>query len=57
MEKPDDWLREGNPWEITRPQYSQKVKLYGNVEHAYDDLGNYRPQWATTKRLKEYPMI
>ena len=55
MEKPDDWLREGNPWEIARPQYSQKVKLYGHVEHGYDDLGNYRPQWAGYKQVEGIP--
>ena len=55
MEKPDDWLREGNPWEIARPQYSQKVKLYCHVEHGYDDLGNYRPQWAGYKQVEGIP--
>ena len=55
MERPDDWLREGNPWEIARPQYSQKVKLYGHVEHGYDDLGNYRPQWAGYKQVEGIP--
>jgi starch phosphorylase len=55
MEKPDDWLREGNPWEIARPQYSQKVKLYGHVEHGYDNLGNYRPQWAGYKQVEGIP--
>ena len=55
VEKPDDWLREGNPWEIARPQYSQKVKLYGHVEHGYDDLGNYRPQWASYKEVEGIP--
>ena len=55
MERPDDWLREGNPWEIARPQYSQKVKLYGHVEHGYDNLGNYRPQWAGYKEVEGIP--
>ena len=55
VEKPDDWLREGNPWEIARPQYSQKVKLYGHVEHGYDDLGNYRPQWVGFKEVEGIP--
>ena len=25
IEKPDDWLKNGNPWEIIRPQYSQTI--------------------------------
>ena len=55
VEKPDDWLREGNPWEIARPQYSQTVRLYGGVEHGYDDLGNYRPQWVGYKEVEGIP--
>ncbi len=55
MEKPDDWLREGNPWEIARPQYAQKVKLYGHVEHGYDDLGHYRPHWTGYKEVEGIP--
>ena len=44
IEKPDDWRRFGNPWEIARPQFIQKVQFYGHVEHDYDDKGNYRPR-------------
>ena len=46
---------EGNPWEIVRPQYMQKVKLYGHVEHQYDDLGNYRPRWIGYKEVEGIP--
>ena len=55
VEKPDDWLKNGNPWEIASPQYSQKVQLYGNVEHSYDDLGNYSPKWIETKEVVGVP--
>ena len=55
IEKPDDWLKNGNPWEIARPQYAQKVQLYGSVEHTYDDLGNYSPQWTGTKEVEGIP--
>ena len=55
VEKPDDWLREGNPWEIARPQYSQTVRFYGGVEHGYDDLGNYCPQWVRYKEVEGIP--
>ena len=55
IEMPDDWLKNGNPWEIARPQYSQKIKLYGQVEHSYDDLGNYSPQWVGTKEVEGIP--
>ena len=55
IEKPDDWLKNGNPWEIARPQHSQKIQLYGQVEHSYDDLGNYSPQWVGTKEVEGIP--
>ena len=55
IEKPDDWLKNGNPWEIIRPHYAQKVQLYGHVEHSYDDLGNYSPQWVNTKEIIGIP--
>mgnify|MGYP001206148646 FL=1 len=55
IEKPDDWLKNGNPWEIARPQYAQKVQLYGSVEHSYDDLGNYSPLWTGTKEVEGIP--
>jgi len=55
VERPDDWLKYGNPWEIVRPQYAQKVSLYGRVEHSCDDLGDYRPQWVETKQVEGIP--
>ena len=56
IELPDDWLKYGNPWEIVRPQYAQRVSLYGRVEHAYDDLGDYQPRWVEANTPKEFPM-
>jgi starch phosphorylase len=55
IERPDDWLKYGNPWEIVRPQYAQKVSLYGRVRHSCDDLGDYRPQWVDTKQVEGIP--
>ena len=55
VEHPDDWLKYGNPWAIVRPQYSQRVRLYGRVEHAYDDRGDYKPQWVETKYVEGVP--
>ena len=55
VEHPDDWLKYGNPWEIIRPQYTQRVKLYGKVHHGYDDCGDYHPQWVDTKYVEGVP--
>ena len=55
IEKPDDWRRFGNPWEIARPEFIQRVKLYGHVEHNYDDKGNYRPLWVDARVVDGLP--
>lgn len=31
IEKPDDWLKFGNPWEIIRPELTKRVKFRGKV--------------------------
>ncbi len=43
VEMPDDWLRDGNPFEIKRPEYTQTVKFGGYVRIEYDEkLGRNR---------------
>ncbi len=32
VESPDDWMRQGNPWEIARPELAYRVGLGGRVE-------------------------
>lgn len=32
VEEPDHWLRDGNPWELERPEFTQVVKFGGRVE-------------------------
>ena len=46
VEQPDDWLRYGNPWEITRPDLSVKVRFGGHVEHTVDPDGHEGFQWV-----------
>jgi len=48
VERPDEWQRYGQAWEIMRPEYTQKVKLFGRVENVFDEQGNYKPQWVET---------
>ncbi len=33
VEEPDHWLRDGNPWEIERPEYTQRVQFGGRTEY------------------------
>ena len=37
MEKPDDWLKYGNPFEIKRPEYAVEVKFGGYVSIKKDE--------------------
>ncbi|MEE1312200.1 MAG: glycogen/starch/alpha-glucan phosphorylase [Lachnospiraceae bacterium] len=39
IEKPDDWLRNGNPFEIRRDEYAKTVKFGGYVDVEIDDKG------------------
>ena len=55
IELPDDWMKFGTPWEIVRPEFTQVVELYGNVENVFDDKGNYVPRWKNTKRIIGVP--
>jgi len=36
-EVPDNWLKEGNPFELRRPEYAKEVKFGGYVRVEYDE--------------------
>ncbi|MDO4943044.1 MAG: glycogen/starch/alpha-glucan phosphorylase [Lachnospiraceae bacterium] len=38
-EEPDDWLKDGNPFEIRRDEYAKTVKFGGHVEVEIDENG------------------
>jgi starch phosphorylase len=40
IEKPDDWLKDGNPFEVRRNEYACEVKFGGNVKVEYVDGRN-----------------
>ncbi len=42
VEKPDDWLKAGDPWGIKRPEYAVEVKFGGNVRPVENGKGGYR---------------
>ena len=54
-EKPDNWLAEGTPWEIARPNEACVVPVYGHVEHSVDRKGAYNPMWMDWKVLIGIP--
>jgi glycogen phosphorylase len=55
IEHPDEWARFGTPWQVVRPEYTQKVQVYGRVETRFDELGNARPEWLDTKTVLGVP--
>jgi len=54
VEEPDAWLKEGNPWEIARPDLSFAVQFGGKVE-ALADGRSLRWQWMDTKTVIGMP--
>jgi len=55
VEHPDNWIMFGDPWEIVRPEYTQRVQLYGEVQHEFDSDGHSRPRWVNTKTVLGVP--
>jgi starch phosphorylase len=55
VEVTDKWLRHGNVWEITRPHFSQVVKLGGHTEAYTDELGAYRVRWVPDRVVVGIP--
>jgi len=47
VERPDNWLRDENPWEIARPDRTYRVKFYGRVNGRVDD-GRVHYEWVDT---------
>ncbi len=37
IEVPDEWLKNGNPFELKRPEYAQEVRFGGNIRTEYDE--------------------
>lgn len=42
IEKPDNWLSNGDHWSIKRPEYTCKIRFGGNVTNYKDDDGTWR---------------
>ncbi|MES9824068.1 MAG: glycogen/starch/alpha-glucan phosphorylase [Candidatus Thiodiazotropha endolucinida] len=50
IEDPDHWLRDGNPWELERPEYTQRIKFCGHTEHI-----NGSVRWVDTQDVLAVP--
>jgi len=56
IEAPDDWLKDGNPFELRRPEYTKEVKFGGYVNVYVDENGrsNFRQEGYQSVRAIPY---
>jgi starch phosphorylase len=55
VEHPDNWLRNGNPWEIAAPEKAIRVKFFGNVDVITKRNGVQYRQWNNTHDVLAVP--
>ncbi|MBF0354107.1 MAG: glycogen/starch/alpha-glucan phosphorylase [Alphaproteobacteria bacterium] len=55
VEEPDHWLRDGNPWELERPEHTKRVQYYGRTEHYRDPSGHLYVRWVDSKDVLAVP--
>jgi glycogen phosphorylase len=49
IERADNWLRYGNPWEVARPEQRYLVKFGGRVVEGPDRVGRFTFSWLDTE--------
>ena len=54
VEEPDHWLKDGYPWEMARPEYSQTVHFGGHVECA-TIKGRQQWRWVPAETVEGVP--
>ena len=55
VEKTDKWLRNGNPWELARPEWAAEVKLGGHTEQRWDERGQLHVRWLPNRTVNGVP--
>lgn len=55
IEHPDNWLRDGNPWEIVVPDKAIHVKFFGHVDCITKRSGKQYRQWNNTHDVLAVP--
>lgn len=48
IEKPDNWLGFGTPWDVMRPEYTYRVHFEGQVAAEQDGEGRWHFNWVHT---------
>jgi len=55
IEEPDHWLLDGNPWELERPEYTQRIKFGGYTEFRKSHHGETKVLWSGTRDVLAVP--
>jgi len=55
VELPENWLRYGNPWEITHPEVIFTVHFYGRVKQTTLPDGTLKSEWVDTSDVVGIP--
>lgn len=55
VERADEWLKFGNPWEIERPEYAVAVGFGGRTEMVPDGRGGFRVLWHPADHVLGVP--
>lgn len=55
QEEPDHWLRDGNPWEFERPEFSRRVRFGGHAYSYRGRDGRLRFGWQDTQDVLAVP--
>jgi len=55
VEQPDHWLAYGNPWELERTEFIQRIKFRGRVAYEEAAGGGLRVRWLDTDDVLAVP--
>ncbi len=55
VEEPDHWLRDGNPWELERPEYTRRIRFGGRTELFRDEASRIHVRWVDTQDVLAVP--
>jgi len=55
IEEPDHWLRDGNPWEVERAEYTQVIRFGGRVETVTNHNRKPHIVWLDTSDVLAIP--
>ncbi|HEX6289420.1 MAG TPA: glycogen/starch/alpha-glucan phosphorylase [Herpetosiphonaceae bacterium] len=55
VERPDEWMLLGNPWELPHPELAVTVGFGGHTEAFTDAYGRYRVRWRPARTVLGIP--